>query len=52
MILQVYIDGYHHKLHLLLESIMAEITEFEIDPERFKEMKDSVSFLTTSITLG
>ncbi|XP_022253443.1 insulin-degrading enzyme-like, partial [Limulus polyphemus] len=39
--INLYIYGYNDKQHILLKTIMEEITHFKVDPKRFKILKET-----------
>lgn len=40
--MQLSISGYEDKQAVMLDKILAKITDFEIDPQRFTVLKESV----------
>jgi len=43
---QIIINGYDHKLGLLLNKVVEKLVEFDVDPQRFEVLKD---FYTRSL---
>ncbi|KAH0884687.1 hypothetical protein HID58_060783 [Brassica napus] len=40
---ELYLDGFNHKLRILLEAIMQKIAKFEVKPDRFSVIKETMT---------